>query len=147
MTIYPAIAASVFPILPLFGVGGPSFTGQRASGGNSANDPVIASLSARTIYFIPAKLEDFQATFPGVQVFGTPWYGFAVAGTDIQKGDVYTDGTLAYQITGAPALEYGFVLAPARTRQVPEAIGGTNTRITTGGDRRVTTIGDIRVTV
>ncbi len=122
MTIYAAIAASVFPVLPLFGVGGPSFTGSRASGGTPASAPTIASLSARTIYFIPAKLEDFKLTFPGVQVFAAPWYGFAVAGTDIQAGDVYSDGTLAYSIIGGPALEYGFVLAPAVMADVPAIV-------------------------
>ena len=122
MTIYASIAASVFPALPQFAVGGPSFTGQRASGGTPAADPTLSSLSARTIYFIPAKLEDFQATFPNVQIFTAPWYGFAAAGVDIRAGDVYTDGTLAYVITGAPAAEYGFVLAPATPTQVPAAL-------------------------
>jgi len=122
MTIYAAIAASVFPALPQFAVGGPSFAGQRASGGTPAADTTLSSLDARTIYFIPAKLEDFQATFPGVKVFTAPWYGYAVAGTDIQAGDVYTDGALAYLITGAPALEYGFVLAPATPVHPPRSL-------------------------
>lgn len=112
-TIYPAIAASVFPILPLFAVGGPSFTGSRASGGDPSTDPSVGALSSRTIYFIPATLEQFRQAFPQVDVFSAPWYGFAALGTDIQAGDIYTDGTLSYQISGKPATEYGFVLAPA----------------------------------
>jgi len=122
VTIYASIAASVFPALTQFAVGGPSFAGQRASGGTPATAPTIANLDARTIYFIPAKLEDFKLTFPGVQVFTAPWYGFAVAGVDIQAGDVYTDGTLAYLITGEPATQYGFVLAPAVEAQIPAAL-------------------------
>lgn len=122
MTIYAAIAAAVFPALPQFAVGGPSFVGQRAKDGTPASAPTISNLSVRTIYFIPAKLEDFQATFPGISVFGTPYYGFAVAGTDIQADDIYTDGTLAYLITGVPALEYGFVLAPAQKTPLPRSI-------------------------
>ena len=113
MTIYAAIAAAVFPALPQFAVGGPSFTGTRATGGNVASDPTSTALASRTIYFIPAKLEDFQKTFPGVPIFSAPWYGFAAAGVDIQAQDTYTDGTLTYRIVGAPATEYGFVLAPA----------------------------------
>ena len=124
MTIYASIAASIFPALPQFAVGGPSFAGQRPSGGSPSAAPTIASLDARTIYFIPAKLEDFKATFPGVQVFTAPWYGFAVAGVDLRSGDVYSDGTLAYLVTGEPATQYGFVLAPACETKVPAAIVG-----------------------
>lgn len=122
MSIYPAIAASVFPILPQFGVGGPSFAGQRTSGGTPSADATIASLGATTIYFIPAKLEEFKLTFPNVQIFTAPWYGFALAGTDIQAQDIYSDGTLAYLITGAPATQYGFVLAPAAEAALPRSV-------------------------
>jgi hypothetical protein len=123
MSIYAAIAASVFPALPQFAVGGPSFTGQRTSGGTPVADATVTSLNATTIYFIPAKLEDFKLTFPDVPVFTAPWYGFALAGTDIQAQDVYTDGALTYLITGEPATQYGFVLAPAAEQaQLPRSV-------------------------
>lgn len=148
MTIYAAIARAILPVLPLFGVGGPSFTGQRGSGDGVVTARTIASLSARTLYFIPSQLETMHRTFPEVEVWKCPYLVFGVASLDVQADDVYTDGTLAYCITGAPVLHYGFLLGPASVCPVPVALPGTsNTRIVVGGNRRVTVNGDIRITV
>lgn len=94
-------------------VGGPSFTGSRASGGDPSTDPTVGALSARTIYFIPVTAESFRTAFPDVQLSSTPWFGYAALGTDIRSGDVYTDGTLTYLITGKPSNWTGCVVAPA----------------------------------
>lgn len=112
-TIYPAIAQAILPILPLFGVGGPSFTGERTSGDGIMWARTTANLSARTLYFIPSRLEAMQRTFPEVDVWKCPWLVFGVSGLDVQAGDVYTDGTLSYTITGQPVTHYGFLLGPA----------------------------------
>lgn len=122
--VYTRLATSIFPVLSQFAVGGPSFTGARPSGDGISADVSTSALAARTIYFVPAKLEQFQATFPGVQVFTTPYFGFARAGVDLRVGDTYTDGTFAYLITGVPATEYGFVLAPAVPCAVITVTGG-----------------------
>lgn len=101
--------------------GGPSFTGQRGTGGGPATDVTIASLPACDIAFIPAKLEEFKLAFPGVEVFTAPYYGYASLELDIQYGDIYTDGTVAYAVRGTPASEYGFQLIPAERCGVPGA--------------------------
>lgn len=122
MSIYTAIAQAILPILPQFGVGGPTFAGQRASGGTPASIPAVTSLSARSLYFIAASLENFRPTFPEVLVWKAPWLVFAELATDVQAGDIYTDGTLAYVITGAPVTHYGFVLGPAAPTQLPHSV-------------------------
>lgn len=96
-------------------VGGPSFTGSRATGGTPATAPTVGSLSSRTLYFIPASLETFQNTFPEQLVWKAPWLVFAASNVDVQYGDTYTDGSLSYVITGQPVTHYGFLLGPAAT--------------------------------
>jgi hypothetical protein len=113
MTIYAAIAQSVLPILPLFGVGGPSFTGSRVSGGTPSADPTIGSVASQTLYFIPAATPTFGTTFPEVLVWGCAWLVFGALGVDVQDRDVFTDGSVSYRITGQPVTYYGFLLGPA----------------------------------
>lgn len=96
------------------GVGGPSFTGTRATGGTPAAAPTVTSLTSRTLVFVAAKEEAPAHTFPEVMVWKAPWLVFALLGVDVQSGDTYTDGTHSYVITGEPVTHYGFLLAPAR---------------------------------
>jgi hypothetical protein len=106
------------------GVGGPDFTGIRTSGGSPAVDATETSLSSRRLVFIAAALETFGRTFPEVLVWRAPWLVFARLGVDVQAQDVYSDGTLAYLITGQPVTHYGFVLGPAMPTQVPVTVPG-----------------------
>ncbi len=104
-----------------FGVGGPVFTGVRGSA-VGLGAPTFESLSARRLVFVAQVLETFGRTFPEVEVWRAPWLVFALLGVDVQADDVYTDGTLAYQIAGAPVTHYGFVLAPAVVAGLPRSI-------------------------
>ncbi len=122
MSIYDSIAAAILPILPQFGVGGPSFVGIRANASTPAAAPTITSLSPRSLYFIAASLVNFRPTFPEVLVWKAPWLVFAAIGVDVQAGDIYTDGTLSYLITGSPVTHYGFVLGPAAPTQTPRSV-------------------------
>ena len=47
---------------------------------------------------------------------------FALLGVDVRAGDVYTDGTLAYLISGQPVTHYGFVLGPAMDTPIPRSV-------------------------
>lgn len=102
-----------------FAVGGPDFTGVRTIGGDPATDSVLEVLSLRRLVFIAAALETFGRTFPEVRIWNAPWLMFARLGVDVQVGDVYSDGTLAYLITGQPITHYGFVLGPAAPTTLP----------------------------
>lgn len=102
-----------------YGTGGATWTGQRASGGTPATAPTLAALESRTIRFCQNNRIAPANTLPAVPIFTAPWWAIAAAGVDIQAGDVYTNGTIAYVITGAPDTAQGFVLAPAAPTQVP----------------------------
>ena len=121
MTIYDEFATLPTEIVS-FGVGGPDFVGQRASGGTPATAPTITNLTSRRLVFIAAVLETFRPTFPEVLVWKAPWLVFALLGVDVQAGDVYTDGTLAYLISGQPVTHYGFVLGPATEYAIPRSV-------------------------
>ena len=111
-TIYAEFASLPTEIVA-FGVGGPDFVGQRASGGTPSAAPTIASLASRRLVFVAQSLEQFARTFPEALVWKAPYLVFALLGVDVQVGDVYTDGTLGYLISGEPVSHYGFVLGPA----------------------------------
>lgn len=106
-------------------VGGPDFTGVRGVS-TGLGSPTYESLSGRRLVFVAQVLETFGRTFPEVDVWRAPWLVFALLGVDVQEGDVYTDGNLAYLISGSPVTHYGFVLGPAVVATVPRslALGG-----------------------
>lgn len=109
-----------------FSVGGPAFTGVRGTSTGLAA-PSYAALSSRRLVFIAQALEGFVRTFPEVEVWKAPWLVFALLAVDVQSGDIYTDGTLAYTITATPVTHYMFVLAPASPLPLAEVptVGAT----------------------
>ncbi len=136
-----------------FGVGGPSFTGRRTTQGDPSADATDEALSARRLVFIAASLEQYGRTFPEAITWNAPYLLFARLSVDVQKDDVYTDGTRAYLITGEPVTHYGFLLAPAKVAAQPVAIPvvvvtpAAGIRIDTSGNRRTTIDGNIRVSI
>lgn len=114
---YTDIADIVLDVVSDKYVGGPSFTGTRTTPGTPAADATTASLSARTLYFIPASLEQFARTFPEQMIWKAPWLVFAHSAVSVQVDDVFTDGTYTFYITGQPVTHYGFLLAPASVKQ------------------------------
>ena len=96
-----------------FSVGGPLFSGVRATPGGISTLPTFAALTAARMVVVAQSLEGFARTFPEVAIWKAPWLVFALLGVDIQEGDYWYDATHAYQISATPVTHYGFVLAPA----------------------------------
>lgn len=102
-----------------FAVGGPDFAGVRASGDGYVTPILQTALPISRLVFIAAALETFGRTFPEALIWNAPWLVFALLGVDVQVQNVFSDGTLAYLITGQPVTHYGFVLGPAAPTNVP----------------------------
>lgn len=109
-TFYRAFA-TIPAELRAAGLGG-SYTGTRRTGGNTGA-LTTSAIGTRDLTFIAAQLETFVSTFPEVRAWAAPWLVLADPSTDVQKDDIYTDGTRSYKITASPVTHYGFVLAPA----------------------------------
>lgn len=96
--------------------GGAAWVGQRASG------TTIASLASRVIQFMPNNRIAQAQTLPAVPIFTAPWWGLAATGVDIQSGDVYTNGSIAFLVTGAPDTSEGFQVIPCAPCAIPRSL-------------------------
>ncbi len=103
-----------------FGTGGASWAGQRATGGTPTADAAINALPLTTIRFVENNLVRPAQALPAASIYAAPWWGVAAAGTDVQPGDLYSNGTIAFLITGAADTSQGFMLAPAAPTAVPQ---------------------------
>jgi hypothetical protein len=112
-------------LLRTYGKGGATWTRTRASGGTPAADPTITQTSGIVIRFMPNNRVVERSALPGLPIFIAPWWGVAAAGVDIQAGDVYDNGSIAFLITGTPDSSQGFLVPPAAPTQVPATIGAT----------------------
>jgi hypothetical protein len=102
-----------------FGTGGSAWTGRRATGGTPATAPTISTLSSRTIAFLENGMVKQMTAQPAVPIFASPYWGVAAIDVDILVNDVYTNGTIAFIVTGQPDTSQGFQLIPADLTQVP----------------------------
>jgi hypothetical protein len=102
-----------------FGTGGAAWTGVRTTGGSPSVDVVDTALASRTIRFIENGMAKLSIAFPAIPVYQAPYVGVADIGVDIREGDVYTNGTIAFRITGTPDTSQGFQLIPAQLTVVP----------------------------
>jgi len=110
-----------------FSVGGPLFSGVRATPGGISTLPTFAALTAARMVVVAQALGGFARTFPEVEIWKAPWLVFALLGVDLHQGDYWLDGVVAYMITATPVTHYGFVLAPAQSidlAQVPTVPAG-----------------------
>lgn len=105
-----------------YGTGGSTWTGQRASGGTPAADPTLAALASRTIRFCQNNRVALAGTLPAIPIFTAPWWAIAAATVDVQAGDVYTNGEIAFLVTGAPDTSQGFLVIPSAPCPVPARI-------------------------
>ena len=102
-----------------FGTGGALWVGQRATAGTPATDAVINNLPLVTIRFLENNRPNPIQTLPQTPLFTARWWGIAAAGSDIQVDDLYSNGTIAFRVIGAPDTSQGFVIAPAAFADVP----------------------------
>ena len=108
-----------------FGAGGAIWAGQRASAVTPAADAAIDTLPLTTIRFVENNMVRPAQALPVTPIYTAPWWGVAAAGADVRVGDMYSNGTLAFLITGQPDTSQGFVLAPAAPAAVPQNhVGG-----------------------
>lgn len=117
--------AGMVRLFATFGTGGASWVGVRAtSTGLSA--PTLTSLATRTIRFLENNRVAERASLPNIPIYTAPWWGLADASVDVQPGDVYTNGAIAYLVTGQPDTSQGFQVIPAVLTSLPRslALGG-----------------------
>lgn len=61
-------------------------------------------------------------TLPAIPIFTAPWWGVADASVDIQSGDIYDNGVIAFLITGTPDSSQGFLVIPAAVASIPRSV-------------------------
>lgn len=106
----------------LMGTGGNAWTGVRATTvGNGS--PTFASLASRTIRFLENNRVAERSSLPAIPVYTAPWWGLAAIGVDVQPGDIYTNGTIAFSVTGLPDTSQGFQVIPAAALPLIEVPG------------------------
>lgn len=95
-----------------FSTGGAAWTGVRGTSTGLAA-PTYASLSSRTIRFMEWNRVVERSSLPQIPIYTAPWWGLAAIGVDVQPGDIYTNGTIAFSVTGLPDTSQGFQVIPA----------------------------------
>jgi hypothetical protein len=73
-----------------------------------------------------------RSSLPAIPIYTAAWWGLASADVDIQAGDVYTNGTRAFTITGMPDTSQGFQVIPAATLPLIE-VPGMSVRVSAAG--------------
>lgn len=95
------------------GTGGATWTGVRVQGGDPATDSTTITLPSQTIYFVENNPVKTAQALPATSIYAAPFWGIAPLGQDIQAGDVFSNGTIAFLITGAPDVSQGYQRIPA----------------------------------
>lgn len=112
-------------LFTLMGTGGAAWTGVRATT-VGVGAPSFTALASRTIRFLENNRVAERTSLPSIPIYTAPWWGGAAADVDVQAGDIYTNGTIAFVVDGAPDTSQGFQVIPARVwvGAVP-TVGGT----------------------
>lgn len=105
-----------------YGTGGNAWTGIRGVS-TGLGSPIFEALSSRTIRFLENnRIREFQ-TLPAIPIYTAPWWGLASISVDIQEGDVYTNGEMAFLVTGTPDASQGlFQVIPAVVASIPRSL-------------------------
>lgn len=109
-------------LFAMMGTGGAAWTGVRGVT-TGVGSPTFSSLASRTIRFMEWNRVVDRASLPAIPIYTAPWWGLASAGVDVQPDDIYTNGTIAFRVTGAADVSSGFQVIPATvyTGTVPTA--------------------------
>jgi hypothetical protein len=108
-------------LFSLMGTGGAAWAGVRASSAGVAA-PTMSSLSIRTIRFLENNRIKEALSLPQIPIYTAPWWGLAGLDVDIRAGDVYTNGTIAFLVTGQPDTSQGFLVIPAAVAALPRSL-------------------------
>lgn len=79
-----------------------------------------ASDGLRQVYVVRNTGSALQSAATGDSVYSADWLLFARLGQDLQAGDIVSDGTLAYVLTGNPTSDQGCQVAPVEPSSTPE---------------------------
>lgn len=91
--------------------GGAAWTGVRTSV-TGLGTPVYSALASRTIRFLENNRIAERSSLPDIPIYSAPWWGLAAIDVDILPGDIYTNGTRAFQITGVSDTSCAFQVIP-----------------------------------
>lgn len=100
------------------GTGGAIWAGVRPSGGTIATLPVFEVLPIQTLYFVENNPVRAAQALPET-VYRAPFWGVAPQDADIQVGDVYSNGAIAFLIVGMADTSQGFQRIPATLTALP----------------------------
>jgi hypothetical protein len=110
-----------------YGTGGAAWTGvgvRTPTVGLAA--PTLSALASATGYFLENNRIREAMSLPQVAIYTAPWWWITGIDTDVQAGDIRTNGTRAFVITGTPDTSQEiFQVCPATVFQgaVP-SVGG-----------------------
>lgn len=111
--------ASLRRLLSDLGLGGATWRRTRASGAAPGSAAQVAHTSGAAIFFLSNGQLQQQLGLPHMPLFEAAYWGLCASSTDVQAGDIYDNGAIAFLITGDPDRLQGFLLAPADRAGVP----------------------------
>ncbi len=114
--------AGILRLMRTWGTGGASWRRTRATVATPATDPTLTQTGGIVIRFCQNNRVMQAGTLPQIPIFTAPWWGVAAAGVDVQAGDVYDNGVIAFLITGEPDSSQGFLVPPAASTSVPRSV-------------------------
>lgn len=119
--------AGIVRLARTFGTGGSSWAGVRGTS-TGLGAPTFTNLDSASGYFLENNRVAERTSLPDIPIYTAPWWWIPVGNADTQVGDIRTDGTYAFLITGQPDTSQGFQVIPARVYpliEVPRlALGG-----------------------
>lgn len=110
-------------LFSLMGTGGAAWAGVRPST-TGLVAPTYANLASRTIRFLENNRVAERSSLPDIPIYTAAWWGLASADVDIAVGDIYTNGTRAFRVTGqSDTSQEGFQVIPAAVYPLIEVPG------------------------
>lgn len=111
--VRPLLIADALGIAAAHGVGGGTWTRTRVTGGDPATDSTTSTTPGIAVGFLENNPLDDKTALPATALYSAPYWGIAALGVDIQVGDVFSNGSIAFLITGAPDVSQGYQRIPA----------------------------------
>ncbi len=109
----------ILRLFRIYGTGGATWTRTRGTGGTPVAAPAFEQTASVAVRFCQNNRVAPAGSLPAIPIFTAPWWGLADAAIDIQPGDIYDNGVIAYLVTGAPDTSQGFLVVPAAECGLP----------------------------